>query len=98
MYIILGSIIGTVIYSCAGGAKRPNYNNFPIRSKDNTVWNRCIDNDTANLCKYECMKYKRNKCVEGYERTVKLSISSAVESGYVMISRSYYMYLLKKSL
>lgn len=97
VYMIVGSIIGTVFYSCAMGGKPIDFRKMPIRSAEFTAFMKCEDGDTANVCKKECTKYKRdNTCKEGHDRTVRLKISTALDQGYLVISKNLFIKLLSR--
>lgn len=94
--LLIGAIIGNIIVACSMGGKRPNYNEFPSRSKDNTVWMKCIDGDKNNVCKYSCSKYsKKNECKKNHQHVDKMLITESLDKGFVIISRSFFLQLLR---
>lgn len=95
IYILIGAMSGTVIYSCAMGGN-PRFNSFPVRSKENSVWMKCLDGDKLNACKYVCTKYKRNnKCKKDHEKVERLNIQDALNNGSVLISNSFFQRLIR---
>jgi len=94
--IIFGVIFGTAFYACSMGSKAIKYNDFPIRSKEFSVWMKCLDGDKKNACKYVCTKYTRkNKCKKDHSRVDKLEIQKALDDGFMLISRNYFLQLIR---
>ena len=97
IYMIVGSLIETVLYSCAMGSKSPDFDDFPLRSNEYSVFNKCKDGDIVNACKYECTKYKRdNTCKDGHETTKRINIVNSIKNGYVLIDKSFFINLIRK--
>ena len=95
--ILVGSILGTAIYSCAGGRKSIKFKNFPQRSDESSVWSKCKDGDYSHICKYYCTKYdKRNKCKKTFEKIKKRSMKLSLDQGYVVMSKSLFIKLLQE--
>ena len=95
LLILVGAIGGTVFIACSMGGK-PRYSEFPVRAVENSVWMKCLDGDKKHACKYICTKYKRNnKCKKGKEKVVKLKIEKAFDDGFVLISKSYFLKLIR---
>ena len=94
--VIVGAILGTAFYACSMGSKTIKYSNFPIRSKQFSVWMKCKDGDKENVCKYICTKYKKNnQCKKGHDRVDKIEIDKALDNGWVLISKSYFLQLIR---
>lgn len=94
--IIIGAIVGTVFYACSGGGRRPDYDDFPIRSKEFSVWTKCIDGDKENACKYVCTKYTRkNKCKKDHEKVDRINIEKALDNNFVLVSKGYFIQLIR---
>ncbi len=96
LVLILGVYMGLFITACAMGKKsKLDYDNFPIRSNENSAWMKCLDNDQENACKYICTKYnKKNKCKKNHNKIVKLNIKKALDQGYLFISKAYFIKLI----
>lgn len=95
LLILLGAAIFTGVYSCAAGGKRPNFDDFPVRSKEFSVWMRCRDGGHEHVCKYECGGYNRaNECKEGQEKEVRMYVKEALDSDYIVISKALFLQLI----
>jgi len=94
--MILGALVGTVMYSCAMGGKPVKFKEFPNRNAVNSVWMICADGDNKNVCKNVCDKYKKNECKKRHIE--RLNISDALNEGYVFMSRQMFLDLLQAGL
>ena len=93
--ILLGGALFTAIYSCGSGGKRPDYDDFPTRSKEFSVWTKCTDGSYDKVCKLVCEDYTRkNRCKDGKMREVSLDIKEAIDDGYVIMSKAMFIKLL----
>ena len=95
MKYIIGAILGTVIFACGSGKVYRDFNDFPRRSEDNSIFMKCADGDFGNACKYECLSYdKKNKCKKNKKRVVKININKALDDGYFLVSKPFLLNLL----
>lgn len=91
-FLFIGVVIGMTFYACGMSKRKPDFDKFPHRSPEYSVWMKCVD-DYENVCKYECLKYnKKNECKE--RRTVKMPIQEALDKSYVVISKVYFLKLI----
>jgi len=95
---IMGILLGIVVSACAGGGKSVRYRDFANRNMGSSVWMKCKDGDIKNICKYYCSKYKKNnKCKRGHRKPKKINLSTALDSGYVVMSKSFWIKLLRST-
>lgn len=98
LMVFIGISIGSTFFACAMGGKshKPDYDDFPVRSDDNSIWTRCVDNDTERACKYVCQKYdSKNKCKKDQTKTYKINIDKALQNGFVLVSKPFIVRLLR---
>jgi len=92
---ILGLLTAMVLGACSMAGRRIDFDKLPSRSSEYLTYQRCLDGDLDNVCNYRCTKFDRkNKCKK--QKTTKLAIKEALNSGYLVISKAYYFQLLKK--
>jgi hypothetical protein len=95
VYLLVGAMVGTVIYSCAMGGKPIDYDKVPEPNKDNSVYMKCLDGDKEHACKNVCLKYdKKNVCKE-FGLPDKVKIRESLDNGWVMMSNAMFVKLLK---
>lgn len=93
---ILGFALTLVVYACANGSKRPDFDKFPIRSQSQSIWQKCSDT-YAFVCQTVCTKYtKKNKCKKKHLKIKKREVKVALDAGDVLISKALLMKLLRK--
>ena len=94
-FFLAGLFCGLVFIACGGSKIRRDYDDFPIRLKEYSLWMKCTDGDYSSACKYECTKYDRkNECKKDHERIIKMNINKALDDGYLLISRQFLLKLL----
>ena len=94
-WFFLGVFVSMTFLACSMGSKAPDFDKFPTRSAEFSVWQKCT-NDYTHVCKNVCTKYTRkNVCKEGHSKIEKLEVKKALDSNYVIISKAYFLKLLK---
>jgi hypothetical protein len=90
----LGSILSVIFVACGSGSKFIDFTNYPKRSAEFSPYFKCQDNDTSNACKNVCTKYKRDKKTCKKSNIERINISDALNKGYILISKAYYLKLI----
>lgn len=92
----VGLFLGITIIACESGGRRIDFDEFPNRNPANSVYMKCKDGDLENVCKYVCKEYKRdNTCKDDKRKVVKLDLDTALERGYVVMSKHLFIKLLR---
>lgn len=105
---IFGALLMNILLACAGGSKRPDFDQFPKRSDDQSIWQKCtveqhkkVINKCPNIydcvCRVVCEKYTRkNVCKKGAEKILSREVKVALDAGDVIISKALLLEKLKK--
>jgi len=101
-WFILGMMTAIAIGACGWGSPSPDYNKFPDRSNDNSIWAKCPDN-YEQLCQWVCVKGdkkkaydRKNKCKGGHKKIVRIDMKKSLDAEYQCISKSFLMKLLRR--
>ena len=92
---LIGVFVSVSFLACSMGSKKPDFDSFPIRAADQSIWQKCADSYDF-VCKNICTEYTRkNECKKDAEKIERMEIKKALDAGYVMTARPFLLGLLK---